>query len=60
MDTNLPVAPKNSNTWLIVIVVIVVLLCCCCVIGGGIYLTQYLWNNGDQIFGTGALISQLI
>jgi len=49
--------PKKSNTGLIIAVVVVVLLCCCCftAIGG-----WWLWNNGDNLMKTGALLQQFI
>jgi CDP-diglyceride synthetase len=50
----LPAAePKKSRTGLIIGVVIAI-LCCCCLIGSG--LGYYLYQNGDQIFGTGVLV----
>jgi hypothetical protein len=42
--------PKKNNTPIIIAVVVIVLLCCCCLIG--IPLVNYLWENGDAIFGT--------
>jgi hypothetical protein len=49
----MPEEPKrNNNTWLIVGIVLVV-LCCCCLAAVGIY---YLYQNGDRLFGTGALL----
>ncbi|HSB02826.1 MAG TPA: hypothetical protein VLE49_19410 [Anaerolineales bacterium] len=51
-----PEEPKKNNTALIIGIVAAVLLCCCCLGIVGIYLYQ----NGDQIFGTGALLQQLL
>jgi hypothetical protein len=48
---------KKSNTTMIIAVVVVVVLCCCCLVGGG--LGYYLYNNGDELFGTGALLPLL-
>ncbi len=53
----MPEQPKKSNTGLIIAVVVVVVLCLCCVAAGGAY---YLYQNGDQIFGTGALLLQTL
>ncbi len=54
-----PPAPANkSNRTVIIVVVVLLVLCCCCVIFGG--LGYWLWNNGDEMFGTGALLSQLV
>ena len=47
-----PSAPKN-NTPLIIAIVVVVVLCCCCVAAGAAY---YLYQHGDQIFNTGAML----
>ena len=44
--------PK-SNTGLIIAIVVVLVLCCCCIVAAGGY---YLWTNGDQLFGTSALL----
>jgi hypothetical protein len=52
----MPEEPKKSRTGIIIAIVLVV-LCCCCLIGGG--LGYYLWTNGDQLFGTGALLPVL-
>jgi hypothetical protein len=52
----LPAEPKKNRTG-IIIAVVVVILCCCCLVGSG--LGYYLWTNGDQIFGTGALLPSL-
>lgn len=49
----LPAEPKKSRTGLI-IGVVVAILCCCCLIGSG--LGYYLYQNGDLMFGTGALL----
>ena len=49
----MPEQPKKSNTGLIIAVVVVVLLCLCCLLAAGGY---YLYQNGDKLFGTGALI----
>jgi hypothetical protein len=51
-----PAAPKSNKTGIIIAVVLVV-LCCCCVVFGG--LGYWLWNNGDQLLGTGALLQTL-
>ena len=48
--------PKKNRTGLI-IAVVVIILCCCCLIGGG--LGYYLWQNGDSMLGTGALLKSL-
>jgi len=52
----LPEEPKKSRTGIIIAVVLVI-LCCCCLIGGG--LGYWFWNNGDRLFGTGAILSTL-
>lgn len=53
-----PVAePKNNSRTIIIVVVVLLVLCCCCVIFSG--LGYWLWNNGDQMFGTGALLNKL-
>jgi hypothetical protein len=52
----MPEEPKKNNTLLYVGIAAAVLLCCCCL---GIVLI-YLYQNGDQIFGTGALLQQLL
>ena len=52
----MPEEPKKSRTGIIIVVVLII-LCCCCLIGGG--LGYYLWINGDQLFGTGALLRAL-
>jgi hypothetical protein len=49
----MPEQPKKSNTGIIIAVVVVVVLCICCVAAGGIY---YLYQNGDKLFGTGAML----
>jgi len=57
---NVPPAepPKKNNTTLIVAIVVVVILLCCCCIGA---VALYLYQNGDQIFGTGgAVIPRLL
>jgi hypothetical protein len=52
----LPEEPKKSRTGIIIAIVVIV-LCCCCLVGGvGGY---WLWNNGDQLMGTGALLPVL-
>ena len=57
MPEPLPTAePKKSRTG-IIIAVVVVILCCCCLIGSG--LGYWLWTNGDQFLGTGALLPAL-
>ncbi len=43
---------NNNNIWLIVGIVLVVLCCCCLIAAAGVYLYQ----NGDRLFGTGALL----
>ncbi len=48
----LPEEPKKNNNTLIIVIVVVVLLCCCCAGAAGVY---YLYQNGDQLFGTGSL-----
>jgi hypothetical protein len=52
-----PVSPveekPKSNTGLIIAIVVIVVLCCCCAVAGGGW---YLWNNGDQLFGSSALL----
>lgn len=53
----MPDQPKKNNTGLIVAIIVLVVLCLCCVALGGIY---YLYQNGDKIFGTGALMLQAI
>ena len=56
-DYGTPIPPveeppkKSNNTVLIIVIVVLIVLCCCCVLAGGAGF--YLWNNGDQIFGTG-------
>ncbi len=49
----MPDQPKKSNTGLIIAIVVIVVLCICCLAGGAIY---YLYQNGDQLFGTGTLL----
>ena len=51
----MPEQPKKSKTGLIIAVVVVVVLCLCCAAAGGAY---YLYQNGDKLFGTGALLLQ--
>jgi len=51
--TPMPDAPKKNNTMVIIAVVVVVVLCCCCAVGG---LGYYLYQNGDAIFKTGAML----
>jgi hypothetical protein len=48
----MPEEPKKNNVWLIVGIVLVVLCCCCLIAAAGVYLYQ----NGDRLFGTGALL----
>ena len=56
--TSQPSAPEQkSNRTGIIIAVVLVVLCCCCLIGTG--LGYWLWNNGDQLLGTGALLPAL-
>lgn len=56
--------PKKSNSGTIIVVVVVLLLCCCCTIIGGYFAIKvaipWLWENGDSIFGTGALLLQML
>lgn len=52
-----PVAQPKSNKTVIIVVVVAVVLCCCCLVTAG--LGAWLWNNGDQLLGTGALLPQL-
>ncbi len=52
-STPAPQAPKKSNTPLIIAVIVIVILCICCLAAAGIY---YLYQNGDQLFGTGSLL----
>jgi DNA-binding transcriptional regulator of glucitol operon len=52
----MPVEPKKNRTGLI-IAVIVIVLCCCCLVGAG--LGYWLWQNGDRLIGTGALLNSL-
>ncbi|MEI6291703.1 MAG: hypothetical protein WCP19_14870 [Chloroflexota bacterium] len=56
MSDPMPVEPKKNRTGIIIAVVVIV-LCCCCVVGGG--LGYWLWNTGDSLLGTGALINSL-
>ncbi|MCX6079807.1 MAG: hypothetical protein NTW32_09770 [Chloroflexi bacterium] len=56
MSESLPAEPKKNRTGIIIAVVLIV-LCCCCVVGGGI--GYWLWNNGDSLIPTGALIKSL-
>lgn len=51
------IAEPKSNKTGIIIAVVVVVLCCCCLVTLG--LGAYLWQNGDQLLGTGALLRQL-
>jgi hypothetical protein len=51
------VAEPKSNRTIIIVVVVLVVLCCCCIIGSG--LGYWLWNNGDDLLGTGALLPAL-
>lgn len=53
VPTPMPDAPKKNNTPLIIAAVVVIVLCCCCAGGGLIY---YLYQNGDTIFKTGAML----
>ena len=53
----MPEQPKRSNTPLIIAVVLIVVLCICCLAVGGIY---YLYQNGDQLFGTGGLLLSVL
>jgi flagellar basal body-associated protein FliL len=46
-------APKKSRSGLIIAIILIVLCCCCVVVAGGGY---WLWNNGDRLLGTGAII----
>jgi flagellar basal body-associated protein FliL len=60
MNANVPSpapAPKKSNSSTIIIVVVIVALCLCCVLGATLY---YLYQNGDQIFKTGAMLAQAL
>jgi hypothetical protein len=57
MSSPMPEQPKKSNSGLIIAVVVIVLLCLCCILAGGAY---YLYQNGDQLFGTGALILRVL
>jgi hypothetical protein len=50
-------AEPKSNRTMIIVVVVLIILCCCCLIGTG--LGYWLWNNGDQLMGTGALLPAL-
>ena len=52
----MPEAPKKNNTWLIVAIVVIV-LCCCCAAAAGAY---YLYQNGDQLLGTGVRLMQTL
>jgi hypothetical protein len=56
MPEPLPDEPKKNRTGMIVAIVVIV-LCCCCLVGGG--LGYWLWQNGDKMLGTGALINAL-
>lgn len=51
------VAEPKSNKTLIIVIVVALILCCCCLVFGG--LGVWLWNNGDQLLGTGALLRSL-
>lgn len=55
--TPMPEEPKKNNTTLIIVLVVLVVLCCCCLAAGSVY---YLYQNGDQIFGTGAKLMQAL
>jgi len=64
MDPNMsapspmPAEPqKKNNTPIIIAVVVVLVLCCCCAVAFGGY---YLYQNGDQLFGAGALLMQAL
>ena len=57
-DEDEPVQEKKSNKIWIIVVVVVVILGCCCLIGA--YGGWYLWNNGDEIFGLAARLSQFL
>jgi hypothetical protein len=48
-----PPEPKKNNTG-IIIAVVALLLCCCCLVMGG--FGYWLWQNGDQMLGTGSLL----
>jgi len=56
MPEPMPVEPKKNRTGIIIAVVVIV-LCCCCLIGAG--LSYWLWQNGDNLIGTGALLNSL-
>jgi hypothetical protein len=56
MPDPLPVEPKKNRTGIIIAVVVVVLCCCCLFVGS---LSYYLYQNGDALFGNGALINSL-
>ena len=51
MPEPMPVEPKKNRTGIIIAVVVIVSCCCCLVIVG---LGSWLWQNGDNMFGTGA------
>ncbi len=55
--STLPEPPKRSNTGIIVAVIVIAVLCLCCAVAAVAY---YLYQNGDQIFGTGMLIRQIL
>jgi nitrate reductase NapE component len=48
---------KDRKIWIIIAVVIVV-LCCLCLVGA--YGGWWLWNNGDDLFGLAAQLSQFV
>lgn len=48
----LPEAPKSNNNTLFIILGVIVVLCCCCLLAAA---GVYFYQNGDQIFGTGAM-----
>ncbi|MBU0513048.1 MAG: hypothetical protein KKD28_10210 [Chloroflexi bacterium] len=47
---------KKDNKTVIIVVVAIVLCCCCAVSAAGAW---YLYNNGDNLFGLAAQISNL-
>lgn len=54
-----PPAQKSSagNRTLVIVLIVLLVLCCCCLCIASVI---YLWQNGDQIFGTSALVRALL
>ena len=43
---------KDNTIWIVLAVILIVLCCFCLVVAGGLYyVLNWLWVNGDDIFG---------